>query len=74
MTFDRITARRADYQNAGDAQALVSLLDAYARDPAGGGVPLSEFAKSHLAPAVASRPQAFSVLAFDGAQAVGLVN
>ena len=48
MTADRITARLADYQNAGDAQALVSLLDAYARDPAGGGVPLSEFAKSHL--------------------------
>ena len=74
MTFDRITARLADYQNAGDAQALVSLLDAYARDPAGGGVPLSEFAKSHLAPALASRPQAFSVLAFDGEVPVGLVN
>ena len=74
MTFDRITARRADYQNAGDAQALVSLLDAYARDPAGGGVPLSEFAKSHLVPALASRPQAFSVLAFDSEVPVGLVN
>ena len=74
VTFDRITARLADYQNAGDAQALVSLLDAYARDPAGGGVPLSEFAKSHLAPALSSRPQAFSVLAFDGTQAVGLIN
>ena len=74
MTFDRITARLADYQNAGDAQALVSLLDAYARDPAGGGVPLSEFAKSHLVPALASRPQAFSVLAFDGEVPVGLVN
>ena len=74
MTADRITARLADYQNAGDAQALVSLLDAYARDPAGGGVPFSEFAKSHLATALASRPQAFSVLAFDGEVPVGLVN
>jgi ribosomal protein S18 acetylase RimI-like enzyme len=74
VTSTRITARLADYQSAGDAQALVSLLDAYARDPAGGGVPLSEFAKSHLAPALASRPQAFSVLAFDGDQAVGLIN
>ena len=74
MTAARITARLADYQNAGDAQALVSLLDAYARDPAGGGVPLSEFAKSHLVPALASRPQAFSVLAFDSEVPVGLVN
>lgn len=65
---------RADYQHAGDAQALVDLLDAYARDPAGGGHPLSDFAKTHLVRELAARPQAFSVLAFDGTQPVGLVN
>jgi ribosomal protein S18 acetylase RimI-like enzyme len=65
---------RADYHHAGHAQALVHLLDAYARDPAGGGQPLSDFAKTHLARELAARPQAFSVLAFDGAQPVGLVN
>jgi len=74
MPLQPITARLADYRNGDDARALVSLLDAYASDPAGGGEPLSDFAKSHLAPALASRPQAFSVLAFDGAQAVGLIN
>lgn len=74
MPLQPITARLADYRNSDDARALVSLLDAYASDPAGGGEPLSDFAKSHLAPALASRPQAFSVLAFDGAQAVGLIN
>ena len=74
MPLQPITARLADYRNSYDARALVSLLDAYASDPAGGGEPLSDFAKSHLAPALASRPQAFSVLAFDGAQAVGLIN
>ena len=74
MPLQPITARLADYRNSDDARALVSLLDAYASDPAGGGDPLSDFAKSHLAPALASRPQAFSVLAFDGAQAVGLIN
>ena len=74
MPLQPITVRLADYRNGDDARALVSLLDAYASDPAGGGEPLSDFAKSHLAPALASRPQAFSVLAFDGAQAVGLIN
>jgi len=74
MPLQPITARLADYRNSDDARALVSLLDTYASDPAGGGEPLSDFAKSHLASALASRPQAFSVLAFDGTQAVGLIN
>ena len=65
---------RADYQLAAHADALVFLLDAYARDAAGGGQPLSDFAKTHLVAALAARPQAFSVLAFDGALPVGLVN
>jgi ribosomal protein S18 acetylase RimI-like enzyme len=65
---------RADYHDGGHAQALVQLLDAYARDPAGGGQPLGDFAKTHLVQALAARPQAFSVLAFDGALPVGLVN
>ncbi len=68
---------RADYANPVHARALVSLLDAYTRDPMGGGEPLSEFARIHLVPALAARPQAFSVLAFGGAGSahpIGLVN
>ena len=68
---------RADYTNAVHAQALLGLLDAYARDTMGGGEPLSAFALANLIPALAERSQAFSVLAFAGpdqAQAVGLVN
>ncbi|MDI1342083.1 GNAT family N-acetyltransferase [Polaromonas sp.] len=65
---------RADYRDPAHADALVALLDAYARDKAGGGQPLSDFAKTHLVAELAARPQAFSVLAFDGAQPVGLVN
>ena len=68
------TVRRADYHASGDAAALVMLLDAYASDPAGGGEPLSDFAKTHLVKELAARPQAYSVLAFDGAAPVGLVN
>jgi ribosomal protein S18 acetylase RimI-like enzyme len=65
---------RADYHHPTHAKALVFLLDAYARDPAGGGQPLSDFAKTRLVAELASRPQAFSVLAFDGTEPVGLVN
>ena len=65
---------QADYANPDHAAALVSLLDAYARDPAGGGEGLGEFAKSNLVAALAARPQAFSVLALDGGTPIGLVN
>ena len=65
---------QADYGDAAHAVALVRLLDAYAQDVAGGGQPLSDFAKTNLPAALAARPQAFSVLAFDGRDAVGLVN
>lgn len=65
---------RADYTNPVHASALVQLLDAYAQDAAGGAKPLSDYAKTHLVKELAARPQAFSVLAFDGDQPVGLIN
>ena len=65
---------QANYTDSLHAQAVVQLLDAYAQDPAGGGTPLSAFAKENLVPELAKRPQAFSVLAFDGDVPVGLVN
>jgi ribosomal protein S18 acetylase RimI-like enzyme len=71
---DRIRILRADYNDPTHAQAVVALLDAYARDPAGGGEGLSDFAKAGLVRALAARPQAYSVLAFEGEQPVGLVN
>lgn len=68
------SVRRADYADPRDATAIVALLDAYARDPAGGGEPLGDFARRHVVNELARRPQAFSVLAFDGEAAVGLIN
>jgi len=68
---------RADYGNAAHISALIALLDGYARDPAGGGEPLSDFAQANLPAALRARPMLFSVLAFDDAQSglpVGLVN
>jgi ribosomal protein S18 acetylase RimI-like enzyme len=65
---------RVRYDDARHTTALINLLDAYARDPAGGGEPLSDFARTNLVGALAARPFVFSVLAFDGDTPVGLVN
>ena len=69
-----LTVIQADYANPMHATALVRLLDDYARDLSGGGEPLSDFVKINLVSALAARPQAFSVLAFEGINPVGLVN
>jgi len=74
-TFLRLC--QADYTDPVHMGALMGLLDAYARDPAGGGEPLSDFAKANLPTALRARAFMFSVLAFDDAQGstpVGLVN
>ena len=73
-TLEPINVCRADYGNPAHAAALVLLLDAYAQDPMGGEHGLSEFAKSNLVNSLATRPQAYSVLAFEGETPVGLVN
>jgi ribosomal protein S18 acetylase RimI-like enzyme len=65
---------RARYDDPSHAAALIGLLDHYARDPAGGGAPLSDFARDNLINELAARPSIFSVLAFDGDAPVGLVN
>ena len=75
--MNAIRVVQADYANASHAQALVAMLDAYALDPMGGGHALSDFARVNLVSSLAARSQAFSVLAFDGAddsKPVGLVN
>ncbi|HQS82487.1 MAG TPA: GNAT family N-acetyltransferase [Thiobacillus sp.] len=65
---------RARYDDPAHAAALLELLDAYARDPAGGGEALGDFARDNLIAELAARPFVFSVLAFDGDIPVGLVN
>lgn len=68
---------QADLANPSHAQALLTLLDGYARDPMGGSKPLSAFAKGNLISAMQTRPYMFSVLAFDESQGdlpVGLIN
>jgi len=69
-----IDIRLANYADRADAAALVALLDAYARDPAGGGTAIAPELLARLPAELARRPQAYSVLAFDGDEPVGLVN
>ena len=69
-----ISIARADYRNPAHAEALLIVLDSYAHDPMGGGEGLKDGAKRNLIGALAERPHAFSVLAFDGELPVGLIN
>jgi ribosomal protein S18 acetylase RimI-like enzyme len=62
----------ADFADPADAAAIVLVLDAYARDPMGGGEPLSADVRERLVPAMAQVPGAFAVLARLGDEAVGL--
>lgn len=66
---------RVDYGNAADCTALVILLDAYARDPMGGGIPLEIDVRQRLCADLARIPGAASFLAWNAAgEAVGLIN
>lgn len=69
-----ISIQQADYHNSEDAQAIVNLLDAYARDPMGGGEPLSPFVKDNLVIELAKRSFALSLIAFVDTKPVGLLN
>jgi GNAT superfamily N-acetyltransferase len=69
-----LTIALADYSNPRDAADVVALLDAYARDPMGGGAPLRDDVKARLPGDLAAHPQAFPLLARIEDKAVGLAN
>lgn len=69
-----LTIALADYADPRDAGHVVGLLDAYARDPMGGGVPLANAVKARLVGDLAANPRAFSLLARLDGEAVGLAN
>ncbi len=64
---------QADLTNPRHAQAEIALLDAYARDPMGGGRGLADSVKQELCAQLIQR-HAVVVLAFDGETPVGLSN
>ena len=65
---------QADYFDAQHQQDIPYLLDQYAKDPMGGGQPLSEQVKGNLVKALSKLPHAFSVIAYVDDKPAGLVN
>ncbi|MBT43436.1 MAG: GNAT family N-acetyltransferase [Idiomarina sp.] len=64
----------ADYSNPAHAQAVIAMLDAYAKDPMGGSEGISDEVKENLIKEMDKREHVFSLLAFDGDQPVGVAN
>ncbi|MEJ2308431.1 MAG: GNAT family N-acetyltransferase [Gammaproteobacteria bacterium] len=69
-----IHVRLADYSDAADAAAILQLMQAYARDPMGGGEALPQFTLDNLVASLDGMPGAFTLLAFEQQEAVGLMN
>ncbi len=68
------TVAQANLANPSDGKALLAVLDSYASDPIGGGIPLSDEVKARLIPELAKLPNALPLLAFDGDEPIGLAN
>jgi ribosomal protein S18 acetylase RimI-like enzyme len=64
----------ADYADPRDGADLVMLLDAYARDPMGGGEPLCDGARDAVVGGLAATPGAFSLIARLDGRPIGLAN
>ncbi|WP_459615220.1 N-acetyltransferase family protein [Bordetella sp. 2513F-2] len=62
----------ADFTHPEHGAAVVALLDEYARDPMGGGAPLSARARDGLLPELARRPWAHALLARVDGRPAGL--
>ncbi len=69
-----LTIELADYGDPQDGADLVRLLDAYARDPMGGGKPLTGEAREGLVAGLAATPGAFSLIARQDSEAIALAN
>jgi ribosomal protein S18 acetylase RimI-like enzyme len=74
LSATAVTVRRVDYRADTDRTALVQLLDAYARDPMGGGEPLPSEVRERLCDDLAAHPLAASFIAWQGDAPVGLAN
>jgi ribosomal protein S18 acetylase RimI-like enzyme len=64
---------KADLSVPSHGNAIVTLMDEYARDPMGGGKGLSDYAKTNLISKLSQRNNCHVVLAFVNRQPAGLV-
>lgn len=74
MTADRVknvTIVDADLSRGEHQQALVTMLDAYMRDPMEGGEPPSERVKRELVPGLRAHPACYVFLAYRDGKPVG---
>lgn len=69
-----LRCQRASYTQPRDAEAIVSLMRSYALDPMGGGEPLAAAVAERLCPALAEQGGAYTIIAWQGEQAIGLIN
>ena len=65
---------QADYANEQHREEIPMLLDEYASDPMGGGIPLNEDVRSKLVTELSKIPHAFSLIAYADDQPAGLTN
>ena len=70
----RIKVIEADYLNPQHEHDIQFLLDTYAKDPMGGGEPLSAEVKNGVVNALSKIPHAFSIIAYIDEHPAGLVN
>lgn len=70
---EAVQVREANLVDAGDAQAVIAVLDSYARDPRGGGTPLADDVRARLVPALRAHPTTLVLLAFEATRPVGLL-
>ncbi len=69
-----ITTHLLNLSDPAQAADWLALLDHYARDPMGGGHPLSDYARAHLVERLVARPGFVAFLAHCEGRAAGLVN
>lgn len=67
-----ITVLEANLNNPEHQQAILALLNAYASDPMGNGKPLADEVQQRLIPGLQAHPTTLVVLAFRGAEPVGM--
>ena len=63
-----------DLKNEQISEAWLALLDHYASDPMGGGKPLPAEVRANLVRELQAMPTFYGAIAFDGDEAVGLIN
>jgi ribosomal protein S18 acetylase RimI-like enzyme len=68
----RLIITEADLANPGHQDAVLAMVNAYARDPMGNGQDLPESVRSALIPGLRRHPMSLIFLAFDGDISVGI--